>query len=96
MTEGFYSTSLKGVRINVPESEDLWYLDLGDPNIQSTIANVGDKYARQSFVGLVNYGYDGRYLLSASIRADGSSKFSKRWGYFPTVGVGWVLSREVS
>ncbi len=94
VTEGFYSTSLKGVRINVPEAEDLWYLDLGDPNVQSTIANVGDKYARQSFVGRVNYGYDGRYLLSASIRADGSSKFSERWGYFPTVGVGWVLSEE--
>ncbi|MBW8684411.1 SusC/RagA family TonB-linked outer membrane protein [Chitinophaga rhizophila] len=94
VTEGFYSTSLKGVRINVPESEDLWYLDLGDPNVQSTIANVGDKYARQSFVGRVNYGYDGRYLLSASLRADGSSKFSERWGYFPTVGLGWVLSEE--
>lgn len=94
VTEGFYSTSLKGVRINVPENEDLWYLDLGDPNVQSTIANVGDKYARQSFVGRVNYGYDGRYLLSASIRADGSSKFSERWGYFPTVGLGWVISEE--
>ena len=94
VTEGFYSTSLKGVRINVPESEDLWYLDLGDPNVQSTITNVGDKYARQSFVGRINYGYDGRYLLSASIRADGSSKFSDRWGYFPTVGLGWVISEE--
>lgn len=94
VTEGFYSTSLKGVRINVPESEDLWYLDLGDPNIQSTINNVGDKYARQSFVGRINYGYDGRYLLSASLRADGSSKFSDRWGYFPTVGLGWVISEE--
>jgi TonB-linked SusC/RagA family outer membrane protein len=94
VTEGFYSTSLKGVRINVPENEDLWYLDLGDPNVQSTIANVGDKYARQSFVGRVNYGFDGRYLLSASLRADGSSKFSERWGYFPTVGLGWVISEE--
>jgi TonB-linked SusC/RagA family outer membrane protein len=94
VTEGFYSTSLKGVRINVPAIEDLWYLDLGDPNVQSTLSNVGDKYARQSFVGRVNYGYDGRYLLSASIRADGSSKFSDRWGYFPTVGLGWVLSEE--
>ncbi|PWV45201.1 TonB-dependent receptor [Chitinophaga sp. S165] len=94
VTEGFYSTSLKGVRIDVPENEDLWYLDLGDPNVQSTINNVGDKYARQSFVGRINYGYDGRYLLSASLRADGSSKFSDRWGYFPTVGVGWVISEE--
>jgi len=94
VTEGFYSTFLTGSRINVPESEDLWYLDLGNPDVQSKLNNGGDKYARQSFVGRVNYGYDDRYLLSASIRADGSSKFSKRWGYFPTVGAGWVISKE--
>jgi len=94
VTEGFYSTFLTGSRINVPESEDLWYLDLGNPDVQSRLYNGGDKYARQSFVGRVNYGYDNRYLLSASIRADGSSKFSERWGYFPTVGVGWVISQE--
>ncbi|MVT11091.1 SusC/RagA family TonB-linked outer membrane protein [Chitinophaga tropicalis] len=94
VTEGFYTTSLKGERINVPEDPDLWYLALGDPNIQSTLTNTGDKYARQSFVGRVNYSYDSKYLLSASIRADGSSKFSERWGYFPTVGLGWVLSQE--
>jgi TonB-linked SusC/RagA family outer membrane protein len=94
VTEGFYSSFLTGSRINVPESEDLWYLDLGNPDVQSKVYNGGDKYARQSFVGRVNYGYDNRYLLSASIRADGSSKFSERWGYFPTVGVGWVISQE--
>ena len=94
VTEGFYSTYLTGSRINIPENEDLWYLDLGNPDVQSKINNGGDKYARQSFVGRVNYGYDNRYLLSASIRADGSSKFRERWGYFPTVGVGWVISQE--
>ncbi|HEU4552354.1 MAG TPA: TonB-dependent receptor [Chitinophaga sp.] len=94
VTEGFYSTFHNGSRINVPESEDLWYLDLGNPDVQSKINNGGDKYARQSFVGRVNYSYDNRYLLSASIRADGSSKFRERWGYFPTVGVGWVISQE--
>jgi TonB-linked SusC/RagA family outer membrane protein len=94
ITEGFYTTSLKGTRINVPESPDLWYLDLGNPDVQSTISNTGDKYARQSFVGRVSYGYDSRYLLSASIRADGSSKFRQKWGYFPTVGAGWVISGE--
>lgn len=94
VTEGFYTTSLKGTRINVPASPDLWYLDLGNADIQSTINNTGDKYARQSFVGRVNYGYDDRYLLTASIRADGSSRFRERWGYFPTVGIGWVISQE--
>ncbi|MBV7530533.1 TonB-dependent receptor [Chitinophaga sp. sic0106] len=94
VTEGFYSTFLLGSRINVPAQKDLWYLDLGDPNVQSTLYNRGDKYARQSFVGRAAYNYDDRYLISASIRADGSSKFKERWGYFPTVGLGWVMTEE--
>ena len=42
------------------------------------------------------YNYDHRYLLSASLRADGSSRFgnNNRWGYFPSVSAGWYLSEE--
>lgn len=49
-----------------------------------------------SFFGRANYDFKGRYLLSASFRADGSSKFSKanRWGYFPSVSGAWRLSDE--
>ncbi|GHV36104.1 SusC/RagA family TonB-linked outer membrane protein [Bacteroidia bacterium] len=49
-----------------------------------------------SFFGRVNYDYKGRYLLAATFRADGSSKFSKghRWGYFPSVSAGWRISAE--
>ncbi|WP_186452529.1 SusC/RagA family TonB-linked outer membrane protein [Chitinophaga polysaccharea] len=52
--------------------------------------------ARVSYVGRVNYDYGHKYLVSASVRADGSSKFSKdkRWGYFPAASLGWVLSEE--
>jgi TonB-linked SusC/RagA family outer membrane protein len=44
----------------------------------------------------VNYGYDRRYLLTASIRADGTSRFGadNRWGYFPSAAVGWVITSE--
>lgn len=94
VTEQFTADTLSGSRINVPASKDQWYLNLGDPDRQSTITNGGDKFTRQSFVGRVSYDYAGRYLLSASLRADGSSKFASRWGYFPTVGVGWVLTEE--
>lgn len=94
VTEGYYNNNLAGVRVDVPEDPDLWYLDLGNPDVQSTLNNWGDKYARQSFVGRVNYNYDSRYMLSASIRVDGSSKFKEKWGYFPTVGLGWVISQE--
>lgn len=94
VTEGFYGTGIEGARINVPEDRNLWYLNLGDPDRQSTLSNGGDKYARQSFIGRVSYAYDNKYLLNASFRADGSSRFKEKWGYFPTVGVGWVISDE--
>jgi TonB-linked SusC/RagA family outer membrane protein len=49
-----------------------------------------------SFFGRVNYDIKGRYLLAATFRADGSSKFSQtnRWGYFPSVSAGWRISDE--
>lgn len=50
----------------------------------------------QSFFGRLNYAYDNKYLLTATMRADGSSKFGKnnRYGYFPSVALGWNISKE--
>lgn len=49
-----------------------------------------------SYLGRVAYSYDSRYLLSASFRADGSSYFAagNKWGYFPSLSLGWVASEE--
>lgn len=49
-----------------------------------------------SFFGRINYNYDGKYLFSATVRADGSSNFARghRWGVFPSVSGGWVMSSE--
>jgi TonB-dependent starch-binding outer membrane protein SusC len=49
-----------------------------------------------SFFGRINYDYRGKYLVQATFRADGSSKFSpeNQWGYFPSVSVGWRISEE--
>lgn len=49
-----------------------------------------------SYIARANYNFKGRYLLTASVRADGSTKFapSNRWGIFPSVAAGWVLSEE--
>jgi TonB-linked SusC/RagA family outer membrane protein len=49
-----------------------------------------------SYLGRVNYGFKDKYLLSASFRADGSSKFApdRKWGYFPSVSAGWVVTKE--
>ena len=49
-----------------------------------------------SFFGRLNYDYKGKYMFSATMRADGSSKFAKdnQWGYFPSAAVSWRLSGE--
>ncbi|MHA4812171.1 SusC/RagA family TonB-linked outer membrane protein [Flavitalea flava] len=49
-----------------------------------------------SLFGKLNYAYDNKYFLDATLRADGSSNFpsDKRWGYFPSVGASWRLSQE--
>ncbi len=90
----FYS--LTATAQNVPNtSSGDHYFTLGDPatrfvNDNGTLATVA------SYFGRLNYSYKNKYLLTASVRGDGSSKFagSNRWGVFPSVGVGWVISME--
>lgn len=76
-----------------------------DPSFDTVDAGTGGtfygdgekyKYNRASFFGRVNYNYDNRYLLQATMRYDGSSKFGEnnRWGCFPSVAVGWRISEE--
>lgn len=50
----------------------------------------------QSYFGRVNYNFDKKYLLTASLRADGSTRFGQnnKYGYFPSVAVGWTISNE--
>ncbi|WP_276497375.1 SusC/RagA family TonB-linked outer membrane protein [Pontibacter litorisediminis] len=77
------------------ESEATLYLSLGDPET-FFITNTADKLALLSYFGRVNYNYKNRYLLTATLRRDGSSKFpeDERFDYFPAVGLGWVVSEE--
>jgi TonB-linked SusC/RagA family outer membrane protein len=61
--------------------------------------NVGgseNEYALISYLGRVNYDYKGKYLLSASIRRDGGSRFgpANKWGVFPSFSAGWRLTEE--
>ena len=54
------------------------------------------KHTLASFIGRLNYNYDEKYLLSAIIRRDGSSRLTKsiRWGTFPSISVGWRFDKE--
>ena len=51
---------------------------------------------QESFFGRINYGFDNKYLITATLRADGSSKFgaNNKYGYFPSVALGWNLTNE--
>ncbi|WP_235337123.1 SusC/RagA family TonB-linked outer membrane protein [Pontibacter korlensis] len=55
-----------------------------------------DQDRRMSYFGRLNYNYKEKYLLNTTFRADGSSRFApnNRWGYFPSVSAGWVVSEE--
>ena len=67
-----------------------------DPSLTSIGGSPEAQGALSSFFGRVNYNYDETYLLSLVLRADGSSNFARghRWGYFPSVSAGWVMSNE--
>lgn len=92
----YKSYAIDGTARNVPyNTEGDLYIALG-PDSTRTIVDRGDLATYTSYFGRVNYSFKNRYLLTASIRADGSSKFveDERWGYFPSVGVGWIISDE--
>ncbi|MGF1558236.1 MAG: SusC/RagA family TonB-linked outer membrane protein, partial [Flavobacteriaceae bacterium] len=62
----------------------------------TAVDSRAEKNELQSFFGRLNYGYADKYLFTATLRADGSSKFGEnnRYGYFPSVAVGWNISNE--
>ena len=93
--ETYTTNTLVGTVHNVPPSPDLRYLDAGTPST-AIVTNGGDKYTRNSYLGRLNYNFDQRYYLTASIRADAASKFPSynRWGYFPSVALAWNLAHE--
>ena len=69
-------------------------MGLGTPSVAKTSVNDDDNLL--SFFTRVNYDFNDKYLLSATMRADGSSKFGKdnKWGYFPAVSAAWRLGEE--
>ena len=85
---------LWGKASNVPEGKDEYlYLSQGDAD-GVTLGDDGYCYRGQSYFARLNYDYAGKYLLMFTMRADGSSKYQEKWGYFPSVGAAWVMSQE--
>ncbi len=67
-----------------------------DGNTLSTVAASDERHSLISFYGRVNYTLLDRYMLTGTLRGDGTSRFSDddRWGYFPSVALAWRLSEE--
>jgi TonB-linked SusC/RagA family outer membrane protein len=74
--------------------------DIPYPTTSTSDADEGDydtyTWTLMSYFGILDYNYDGKYYLQASVRADGSSRFgaNTRWGTFYSVGASWNLHRE--
>jgi TonB-linked SusC/RagA family outer membrane protein len=70
--------------------------ELGNFTTINSLGSSVDRYRIESFFSRVTYDYNSKYLLTASIRSDGNSRFSpdSRWGTFWSVGGGWNISRE--
>ncbi len=64
--------------------------------LPTTLSSQAYNNELQSFFARVQYGYDSKYLLTATMRADGSSKFgaNNKYGYFPSIGLGWNIHKE--
>lgn len=93
--EKYNQTWFSAYRKDVPADPSLWYIGVGDAN-SSQNDGSGDAWTRNSYLARLNYSYDGKYLLTATMRRDGSSRLpsQNRWQQFPSVGVAWILSNE--
>ncbi|HNY23244.1 MAG TPA: TonB-dependent receptor [Bacteroidales bacterium] len=93
------SISIKNSNSLFPGSYDHAYisntqgLDTTNTDISGEPSDAGSLV---SFFGRINYNYKEKYLASVVMRADGSSNFArgKRWGYFPSVSAGWIITNE--
>ncbi|WP_228235573.1 SusC/RagA family TonB-linked outer membrane protein [Allomuricauda sp. M10] len=76
--------------------ETSWYLDFADPlSFNNNVEEANSRIYGQSYFSRLSYNYKDKYLLYGTFRADRSSKFTQdQWGYFPSVGAGWVISQE--
>ena len=75
-------------------SKEAWYLDQAQNIITEDVRDDGRRQYGMSYFGRLSYNYKDKYLLYGTMRADGTSKYQEKWGYFPAIGAGWVVSEE--
>ncbi|SEJ03212.1 TonB-linked outer membrane protein, SusC/RagA family [Dyadobacter koreensis] len=93
-----YKTNGFGVQARNFAIDDLKEINFGSKGVDDLRAASGSssETKRAGYVGRLGYGYDEKYLVELAARYDGSVNFptSKRWGFFPSASLGWVVSKE--
>lgn len=88
---GVRSMSINGSDINV---ESVGYWNIKNASTRDADNNITE-WSLLSGVGRVMYNFDNRYMITGTLRADGSSRFAKnKWGYFPSAALAWTISNE--
>lgn len=75
-------------------AEDETFAYHGSDDIQGTVSGVPEVKTLESYFGRITYDYGNKYMLNATLRRDGTSMLLNKWGTFPSVSAGWVISEE--
>ena len=87
--------SLYGIGYGIVDGDDAYkYIGISTDSDSRRASDGGTRYRSNSYFGRFNYDYMGKYLFMATFRADGTSKYQETWGYYPSFGVAWVMSKE--
>ncbi|NLU39664.1 MAG: TonB-dependent receptor [Bacteroidales bacterium] len=92
-----YHESLSGSKSDVIFDDfEHAYLDNATDPLSAITGGTYDEHTILSYFGRIDYDYANKYMLTATLRRDGSSRFgtAKKYGYFPSLSAGWVISRE--
>lgn len=92
-----YTSSIGASRARFPYTDDEFrYLDYGGTELDLWNSGSASEWSLFSYFGSASYSYDNKYMLTANLRADASSRFAddNQWGYFPSVSAGWQVSEE--
>lgn len=95
----FYGSNetLSATRRDVPANSNYWSFNFSTSNLSDAISNtVTNERRLLSYFGRAQYKLMDKYLVTATLRRDGTSQYQKdyRWGNFPSFGLGWVVSNE--
>lgn len=87
-----YYHNLTGIGTSMPEP---YYLQVGNAETRNA-SSYESEHVLASYIGRLNYDFDGKYLLQATVRRDGSSRLSSgnHWDWFPSFSAGWRIDKE--